>query len=82
LRALSFAAMAKPSEWTPPTETAEQIKARKYECFIEDHEPKPWTPGQCAGYAGRGLHLMRCKRRDGHGMGGLFCGQHAKSGGY
>jgi hypothetical protein len=64
----------------PPT--VEQIKARRYECFIEDHESKPWTPGKCAGYAGRGLHLMRCKRSDGHGIGGLFCKQHAKTDGY
>lgn len=58
-----------------------RIKTREYECFIEYHEPKPWTPGRCAGYAGRGsigLHLMRCKRKDGHGVGGLFCKQHAK----
>lgn len=61
-----------------PPETVERIKARKYECFIEDHEPKPWTPGRCAGYAGRGVHLMRCKRKDGHGLGALFCRQHAK----
>jgi hypothetical protein len=58
------------------TETVEEIKARKYECFIEDHEPKTWTPGQCAGYAGNRLHLMRCKRNDGYGLGGLFCKQH------
>lgn len=63
-------------------ETVEQIKQRRYECFIEDHESKPWTPGQCAGYAGRGVHLMRCKRRDGYGTGNLFCKQHAARGGY
>lgn len=59
----------------------ETIKARQYECFFEDHDPKPWTPGRCAGFAGRGslaLHLMRCKRRDGHGIGKLFCRQHAQ----
>lgn len=56
------------------------IKARKYECFIEDHDEKPWTAGRCAGYAGRGLHLMRCKRKDGHGIGGLFCRQHQHDG--
>jgi hypothetical protein len=56
----------------------DEIKSRHYECFIEDHESKPWTPGQCAGYAGRTLHLMRCKRKDGNGIGGLFCKQHAK----
>jgi len=54
-----------------------EIKTRRYECFIEDHESKPWTPGQCAGYAGRTLHLMRCRRRDGYGPGNLFCKQHA-----
>lgn len=62
-------------------ETIEDIKQRKYECFIEDHEPLPWTPGQCADYAGRGslaVHLFRCKRKSGHGLGGLFCSQHAK----
>jgi hypothetical protein len=58
-------------------ETPEQIKKRQYECFIEDHEPLPWSPGRCAGYAGRGLHLMRCKRKDGYGVGGLSCKQHA-----
>jgi hypothetical protein len=63
-------------------ESVEKIKAREYECFIEDHEPKKWYPGRCAGYAGRGLHLMRCKRLDGHGTGKLFCKQHAKTGGY
>ena len=66
-------------------ETAEKIKRREYECFIEDHEPKPWTPGRCAGYAGRGsmaAHLYRCKRKDGYGTDGLFCKQHAKTGGY
>jgi hypothetical protein len=62
--------------------TVEQIKARRYECFIEDHPTKPWTPGQCAGFAGRGLNLFRCKRKDGHGIGGLFCKQHAKTDGY
>jgi hypothetical protein len=66
------------SDWQPPAETVEQIKERKYECFIKDHEPKPWMPGRCASYAGRGLHLMRCQRKDGHGLGGLFCWQHAK----
>jgi hypothetical protein len=63
----------------------EKIKSRKYECFIEDHEAKPWTPGQCAGYAGSGslaTHLMRCKRKDGYGTGKLFCSQHAKTGGF
>lgn len=58
-----------------------RITARRYECFIEDHESKPWTPGQCAGFAGRGslaVHLFRCKRKSGHGIGGLFCKQHAK----
>jgi len=64
---------------TLSVETVERIKSRKYECFIEDHEPLPWTPGRCADYAGRGLHLMRCKRKDGHGLGGLFCRQHARS---
>lgn len=63
-------------------ETVEKIKDRKYECFIEDHEPLPWTPGRCAGYAGRGVHLMRCKRKDGWGIGGLFCAQHMKTNGY
>ena len=61
-----------------------EIKGREYECFLEDHESKPWTPGQCAGFAGKGtraLHLFRCKRSDGHGLGGLFCKQHAKTGG-
>lgn len=68
------------SDWQPPAETVEQIKERKYECFIEDHEPKPWTPGRCAEYAGRGslaLHLFRCKRKNGYGIGNLFCRQHA-----
>ena len=55
----------------------DRIKARRYECFIEDHDSLPWTPGRCAGYAGRTLHLMRCKRKDGHGVGRLFCHQHA-----
>ena len=66
-------------------ETIEEIKDRKYECFMNDHEPKPWTPGQCAGFAGKGsraLHLFRCKRRSGHGIGALFCAQHAKTQGY
>jgi hypothetical protein len=54
-----------------------EIKSRHYECFIEDHESKLWTPGQCAGWAGRGLHLMRCSRKDGYGVGGMFCRQHA-----
>lgn len=68
-----------------PPETIEEIKDRKYECFMEDHEPKPWTPGLCAGFAGKGsraLHLFRCKRRSGHGIGALFCAQHAKTQGY
>jgi hypothetical protein len=64
--------------YVPPPDTIERIKERHYECFIEDHESLPWTPGRCAGYAGRSLHLMRCKRKDGHGLGGLFCRQHAK----
>jgi hypothetical protein len=55
----------------------EYVKGRKYECFIEDHEAKPWWPGQCADYAGRSLHLMRCTRKDGFGPGALFCRQHA-----
>ena len=49
-------------------EAVDKIKQRKYECFIEDHEPKSWTPGRCADYAGRGslaLHLFRCKRKSG-----------------
>ena len=58
-------------------EVIKQIKSRHYECFIEDHESKPWTPGQCAGFAGRTLHLMRCKRKSGYGPGFLFCRQHA-----
>ena len=65
------------------SELAEKIKARRYECFIEDHEPLPWTPDRCAGYAGRGsmaVHLYRCKRKSGHGIGGLFCRQHAADG--
>lgn len=60
-------------------DTIETIKQRKYECFIEDHEPLNWTPGRCAAYAGRSLHLMRCKRKDGYGLGGLFCRQHEKA---
>ena len=66
-------------------ETVDRIKDRKYECFLEDHDPKPWTPGQCAGYAGRGslaTHLWRCKRKSGHGIGNLFCAQHAKTDGF
>ena len=55
----------------------ECVKQRRYECFIEGHEDRPWTPGQCADYAGRSLHLMRCSRKDGYGPGGLFCRQHA-----
>lgn len=72
-------------EATARPEEVERIKGRHYECFMEDHEPLPWTPGRCAGYAGRGslaLHLFRCKRRDGHGLEGLFCSQHAKTGGF
>ena len=64
-------------------ETIEEIKERHYECFIEDREPKKWSdaPERCAGYAGSGslaLHLYRCKRKNGHGPGALFCKQHAK----
>ena len=62
-------------------ETVEDIKNRKYECFMEGHEPLPWTSGQCADYAGKGslrVHLFRCKRKPGHGMGRLFCAQHAR----
>lgn len=59
-------------------ETAEQIKSRKYECFIEDHEPLAWDSSRCAAYAGRSLHLIQCKKRLGHGAYGLFCLQHAK----
>lgn len=69
----------------PDVGAIEKIKSRKYECFMEDHEPLSWTPGQCAGYAGRGsllLHLFRCKRKSGHGLGGLFCHTHAKTGGF
>ena len=62
-----------------PRETIEQIKQRRYECFIEGHEPLSWSSGRCADYAGRGLHLMRCKRKDGRGLGALFCAQHAKN---
>lgn len=65
--------------------TEELIKNRKYECFMEDHDPKSWSPSRCAGYAGRGslaLHLFRCKRKDGHGTGALFCHQHAETGGF
>ena len=61
------------------------IKRREYECFMEDHDPKPWTPGRCAGFAGKGslaLHLYRCKRKAGHGIGNLFCKHHAKNGGF
>lgn len=66
-------------------EEIDRVKARKYECFMEDHEPRPWSEGRCAGYAGRGslaVHLFRCKRKSGHGLGGLFCSQHAKTGGF
>lgn len=66
-------------------QTADEIRARKYECFMEDHEPKSWSPGRCAGYAGRGslaLHLFRCKRKSGFGIEDLFCKQHASTGGY
>jgi len=66
----------------PIETTIERIKARRYECFIEDHDDLPWTPGRCAGFAGRGVHLMRCKRKDGFGTGNLFCAQHAKTGGF
>lgn len=66
----------------PTPEDIESIKSRKYECFIEGHEPLPWSPGRCAGYAGRTLHLMRCKRNSGHGLGGFFCSQHAKTNGH
>lgn len=64
------------------SETVEQIKQRRYEWFIGDREPLPWTPGQCAGYVGKGslrarLYRRRCKRKDGHGRGRLFCKQHA-----
>ena len=41
--------------------------------------------GTLCGLRGRGslaLHLFRCKRKDGHGLGGLFCHTHAKTGGY
>lgn len=65
----------------PDAEKIFEIKNRKYECFIEDHTPKHWSEGQCAGYAGRGslaMHLYRCKRRSGYGIGELFCKQHAK----
>lgn len=63
-------------------EAIEKIKARRYECFFAEFDDKPWSPGRCAGYAGSGskaLHLFRCKRKDGHGLGGLFCAQHAKT---
>lgn len=62
-----------------PDDTSEKIRARRYECFYEDIEPKLWTPGQCAGYVGRNLHLERCKRRDGWGLSGLFCKQHSRA---
>lgn len=67
------------------TKAIERVKTRRYECFMEDHEPLRWTPGRCAGFAGKGslaLHLFRCKRRDGHGLGNLFCRQHAGDGMY
>ena len=56
------------------------VKSRRYECFMEDHDEKTWTAGRCAGYIGRGslsTHLFRCKRKSGHGLGGLYCKQHA-----
>lgn len=70
--------MSETRGYVPPPETIERVKTRQYECFMEDHDPKPWTSGRCADYAGRSLHLFRCKRKDGHGLGGLFCRQHAK----
>lgn len=75
---MSIAASFTQEAFRVESEIVERIKKRQYECFIEDHEPKRWTPGQCADYAGRGLHLMRCKRKDGYGIGSLFCKQHAK----
>ena len=70
-----------PNPETMPDPLIERVKSREYECFMEDHDPKPWTPGRCAAYAGRGslaLHLFRCKRKSGFGLGELFCAQHAR----
>lgn len=59
-------------------ETAEQIRNRKYECFIEGHDPVSWDSSRCAAFAGRSLHLIQCKKKLGHGAYGLFCTAHAK----
>ena len=58
---------------------------RQYECFMEDHDPKPWDAGPLRWLRRErplGLHLFRCKRKSGHGADALFCRQHAASGGY
>lgn len=57
---------------------ANEIRARKYDCFYEDYKPKAWTRGQCAAFARGGVHMTRCKRKSGYGLEGLFCRQHER----
>jgi hypothetical protein len=55
----------------------DEIKRRRYE-FLPGKKPERWYPGRCADYCGRGFTNSRCKYKDGHGLGGLFCKCHAK----
>lgn len=62
-------------------EVALKVMGRTYEHFMEDHEPKKWQPGRCAGYQSRGslaTHMFQCKGYGGMGVGGLFCHVHSK----
>lgn len=63
-------------------QTIAQIKAGTYASRTQNwkrEETKAFDPTQCAGRAWGGWAFMQCSRKPGHGLGGLFCKQHARA---
>lgn len=58
-----------------------EINNRTYQWFLEGHEPVQRNPDKCAAYVNYGTmwFFRQCKRKHGHGLGGLFCKFHAKN---
>ena len=58
--------------------TEEEAKKYKYNSWAGNPQGRPYVVGGCAYEVWSNMLSWQCTRRNGYGMGGLYCKQHAK----
>jgi len=58
--------------------TLEEAKAKRYGTWAGSPDGNAYDPDQCAYEVYSAWGFYQCSRKNGHGINGLYCKQHAK----